>query len=412
MDTQYTQQDQSRLFILSCIALTVTAMTFAIRAGILGDLGAQYGLSGTELGIISSMAFFGFPVATTVGGILYNIMGPRVLLWIAFVGHAVGLILTIFSNDFWGLILSTFLIGFANGMVEAACNPLIAETHENNKTTMLNKFHVWFPGGLVLGSLVSTGMTKFSYGWELQVATMLIPTAIYGYLLFKSNFPKLNPLITSSKANIKAMFTPVYIFLLLCMGLTASTELATANWINEILSASGAHPMLTLALVTGIMAVGRYFAGPVVHSLNPVGVLIASAILSTLGLYLMSQLQGAPVYLAAVVFALGVTYFWPTMLGCVGEYSPKTGAIGMSFIGGAGMFAAGIWTPIIGRWMDEFKSEAALQNLTENEIALVSGQAVLSNMIFLPAILIFAFSGLYFLLYKRGRKTPMASEAN
>ncbi|MFC3120695.1 MFS transporter [Agaribacter flavus] len=411
MDTQYTQQDQSRLFILSCIALTVTAMTFAIRAGILGDLGTQYGLSGTELGLISSMAFLGFPIATMVGGILYNMFGPRMLLWIAFIGHAVGLILTIYSSGFWGLIISTFLIGFANGMVEAACNPLIAETHENNKTTMLNKFHVWFPGGIVIGALVSTGMTELSYGWELQIAVMLIPTAIYGYMLLKSNFPKLNPLIMSSSENIKNLFSPLYIFLVVCMTLTATTELATGQWINEILAASGAHPMLTLALVTGIMAVGRYFAGPIVHSLNPVGVLVASAVLSTLGLYLMSQLQGTPVYFAAVVFALGVTYFWPTMLGCVGEYTPKTGAIGMSLIGGAGMFAVSIWTPIIGRWMDEAKAQALTQNLSENEMALASGQAVLSSLLVLPAILIVAFAALYFYLHKRGQNHTAVSEA-
>ena len=173
-DTGVSEQVAKRIFNLSCIALIVTAMTFAIRAGILGELGEQYGLSGKELGWIASMAFLGFPLATTLGGVLYNAIGAKKLVWLAFIGHAIGLALTIVADGFWGLMISTFLVGFANGLVEAGCNPIIAQLYPNNKTTMLNKFHVWFPGGIVIGSLVSAGMTKIGLGWEAQVATMLI----------------------------------------------------------------------------------------------------------------------------------------------------------------------------------------------------------------------------------------------
>ena len=48
------------------------------------------------------------------------------------------------------------------------------------------------------------------------------------------------------------------------MTITATTELGTPGWISEILATSGATPMLMLMLVliTGIMPIGRYFAGP------------------------------------------------------------------------------------------------------------------------------------------------------
>lgn len=391
-------KDAIRIFRISCIALIVTAMTFAIRAGILGDLGQQYGLSGKELGWIASMAFLGFPLAMMFGGILYNAIGAKLIVWLAFIGHALGLILTIIADGFWGLMISTFLVGFANGLVEAGCNPIIAQLFPDNKTTMLNKFHVWFPGGIVIGSLVSAGMNQIGLGWEAQVATMLIPTAIYGVMMLGFEFPKFDQEVNSTSTNIKALFNPIYLFLIVCMTMTAVSEFGPGQWINQILSASGAHPMLILALITGIMALGRFYAGPLVHKLSPPGVLFFSAILASLGLFLMTQLQGSAVYFAAVVYALGITYFWPTMIGCTSEYTPKTGALGMSLMGGAGMFAMGIWNPIIGGWIDSATTKAEAAGLTGNELLLESGHAALNNLIVFPLVLIVTFGGFYWVM--------------
>lgn len=392
-----------KVFLLSCIALTVTAMTFAIRAGILGELGAQYGLSSEQLGWMNAMAFLGFPLATMFGGVLYNAFGAKKLISAAFICHLLGLVMTITADGFWGLLISTFLVGFANGAVEAGCNPLIAETHKDNKTTMLNKFHVWFPGGIVIGSLVSTGLSSMSYGWQVQVAAIILPTLVYGYMLFTTEFPELDSIDHSTLSNVKSLFSPIYLFLIICMTLTATTELGTQQWIQNILGASGATPMLILALITGIMAVGRYFAGPIVHKLNPAGVLVFSAIFSTLGIYLMSVVSGPMVYVAAVCFAFGVTYFWPTMLGCVSEYTPKTGAMGLSLIGGAGMFAVSIWNPVIGSWIDNATAKAQTLNLSETEVQIAAGQAVLENLLVFPIILVVAFVGFYVFL-SRGKK--------
>ncbi|HWL16727.1 MAG TPA: MFS transporter [Opitutus sp.] len=394
------KDNASKLFLASCLALIVTAMTFAIRAGILTELSQNFGLSDTQLGWVNAMAFLGFPVAMMVGGLLYNYLGARVLLCVALVGHVTGLVLTITAGGFWGLIISTFCIGFANGSVEAACNPLIADMYPKKQTTMLNRFHVWFPGGIVIGALVSQFMTSAGMGWQLQIATMLVPTAIYGFLLFTTSFPTSANIETSTGTNIKSLFSPLYLFMILCMTLTATTELGTQQWVGRILSETGAHPMMVLALGTGLMAVGRQFAGPIVHKLHTVGVLLCSAIVAAIGLFLLSKATGATVYVAVIVFALGVCYFWPCMIGFTSEYIPKTGALGMSLMGGAGMFAVSIWNPIIGNWIDSNRAKAA-QTLTEpSAIELAAGQATLANMVTFPLVLIVAFAVLFAL---RGR---------
>jgi MFS family permease len=392
--------NKSRLFTASCMALTVTSMTFAIRAGILEQLGTGFGLSDTQLGFVNSMAFLGFPLATIFGGLVYNTLGPRKLMIIAFISHLVGLGLTIFAGDFWTLLISTFFVGFANGSVEAACNPMIASMYVGDQTAKLNRFHVWFPGGIVIGSLVSKFMTDFSMGWQLQIAIMLIPTIAYGFLFMGQTFPANEGTRSNTAANAKSLLSPLFIFMVICMTLTATTELGTQQWVEKILGNTGASPMLILAMVTGLMAIGRFFAGPVIRRFNPAGVLWGSSIIAVLAIYLMSIATGGMVYLAAVLFAIGVMYFWPTMIGFVGEYLPKTGALGMSLIGGAGMFATSIWQPVIGGWLDNERSEALAAGMTSEAADLAAGQATLGNIVYFPIVLVVLF-GLLFLYRKK-----------
>lgn len=386
---------KNKLFTASCISLIVTAMTFAIRAGILTDLGVQFNLNDTQLGYVNSLAFFGFPVATVFGGLLYNVLGARKLMIIAFVSHILGLVMTIYAGGFTALLVSSFFIGFANGSVEAACNPLIADMYTDNRTAMLNKFHVWFPGGIVIGALTSKFMTDFGMGWELQIAVMLIPTAIYGYLFFNEEFPESEHIETDTSVNIQSLFNPLFLFIAACMTLTAISEFGPQQWIERILGNSGVNPMLILAMVTGIMALGRYFAGPIIHKLNPIGVLLMSAVLTTAAVYSMSIAEGSMIYFGAVLFAFGVCYFWPTMIGFVSEYLPKTGALGMSLVGGVGMLSSAIWQPVIGSWLDAEKAIALSSGVAEDAAELIAGKAALGNMAYFPLALILLFGILF-----------------
>ncbi|MCB9307465.1 MAG: MFS transporter [Lewinellaceae bacterium] len=402
----------SRLFNASCMALTVTSMTFAIRAGMLGPLGEEFNLSDTQLGWITGMAFFGFPVATTLGGFIVDQVGMKRLMWVAFGAHLLGLVMTILAGGFWSLFISTFLVGFANGMVEAVCNPLVASMYPKNKTAMLNKFHVWFPGGIVIGALLSSVMTSAGMGWQLQVATILIPTLAYGWMFWGQGFPRTERVDSgvSTAEMFKAVVSPLFLFMAVCMFFTANTELSTTQWIDKLLGHAGANALLILAMVNGIMAAGRYFGEPIIHRLNPSGVLLMSAVLSVLGVYMLRTTEGPALYAAAIIFALGVCYFWPTMLGFVNEYIPKSGALGMSLMGGVGMF--GNWafqTFFIGPKLDTEKARLASEGMVPERIELEAGQSVLSSINLLPIFLVLAFGLLWF--YIRGRKNETAAAA-
>jgi hypothetical protein len=169
---------------------------------------------------------------------------------------------------------------------------------------------------------------------------------------------------------------------------------------------SGAQPMVILALITGLMAVGRYFGGDIVHKFDQTGVLLGSAVLAAIGIFLFSTQTGSMVYVAAIFFALGICYFWPNMIGFVAEKIPASGALGMSIVGGMGMFSSSIFQPIIGGWIDSSTAEQAANGLTGTALDLAAGQQTLTYMIGFPGVLIILFTILYF--WQRNPKTATA----
>ncbi|PKQ43958.1 MFS transporter [Confluentibacter flavum] len=385
--------NKNRLFLASCLALITTAMTFAIRARLETVFGPEgVGLTLEQIGYAFTPAFFGFTLAMLFGGPLVDFLGIKKITWMAFVTHAIGIIWTIMADSMTSLFLATLFVGIGNGMVEAALNPMIASMYTNEKTKMLNRFHVWFPGGIVIGSLVGwLVMDVLGLSWQIMVATLFIPAIIYGVLFYGQKFPvteRVQMGISNSKM-FSSIGKPLFLFMVFCMFLTAASELGTTQRIESLLKQSVEVPLLVLAFINGIMALGRMFAGQVVHKLKPAGMLLYSAIFTFIGLWLLTVTSGGMVFLAAAVFAIGVTFFWPTMLGFVAEYLPETGALGLSIMGGAGMFSVSLVLPIMGNLMDNASPGEALRTMS-----------------ILPAILIIAFLGLN--VYMKRSKTLKA----
>ncbi len=428
--------NQKRLFIAGCLALLVTAITFAIRAKIEGVFTDDYGLSKEQVGRAFGPAFWGFAVAMFAGGYFIDIVKTKTVIWMAFGMHLIGIVLLLMAKDYTSLFISNVFIGLGNGSVEAACNPLVTTLFPNKKTKMLNRFHVWFPGGIVIGSLLaSVIMDEFNLPWQVLVSMLFIPLAIYGFLFFGQKIPETERVSTgvSYKEMMRNIGAPITItiaviimilvatvpsftinfdsatpfiiigaivllivlegrlvnkitllfpFVFFCMLLTASTELGTTQWINALLAKNGIGPMIILAVVTGIMAVGRFFAGGLIHRLNPTGVLIGSASFSLAGLWLLSIASG-PVMtvISAAVFAVGVCYFWPTMIGVASEYVPKSGALGMSILGGAGFVATSMVLPIMGKSIETAGPQITLRNLSVLPTILVVAFIILAIII-------------------------------
>lgn len=426
--------NRNQLFVASCLALLVTSLSFGIRAGLLNTWKHDFNLTQEDASIITSTAFWGFPLAVIIGGFLVDIIGMKKLLVLAFILHLAGILLTVFATGFMSLFISTLCIGMGNGTVEAACNPLVTSLYTDNKTTKLNHFHLWFPGGIVIGTLIvfffgqNIPDTQYLSNWKILVGLMLIPTILYGYLFAKLKFPVTERVAAgiSSGDMYKSLAKPLFIVMIILMFGTAITELFTGQWIEVLLKSVTDNAILILTISTGVMVVGRGFAEPVVHKFSPQGVLVMSAILSAIGLYMLGHFTGNSVFIGALVFGLGVCYFWPTMLGFVAENLPKTGAVGLNLMGGAGMFAVSIYMIIMGKFYDEklisklpagsdlaaYNSPTATTEMTNalNQAKTAAGPEIINATLVIPIILTAAFIGLYF--YMKGKTKPSIHAAH
>ena len=180
--------NKNALFYGSCFALITTGFTYSIRAGILPQLGEEFALNAEQLGFINLMWFLGFPISMVIGGLVYHSVGPKIIMNVAFLAHTLGIVLTIYAGGYVSLLISTLLIGLGTGCTEAACNPMIADMYSGvTMNKMLNRFHMWFPGGILLGSLISKFMTDFGMSWEAQMWIIMIPTITYAVLFFGKN---------------------------------------------------------------------------------------------------------------------------------------------------------------------------------------------------------------------------------
>jgi MFS family permease len=365
--------NKNRLFIASCLSLVVTAMIFALRGNVedlvLADPAVRGFFNPSDLradyGWLSTMAFFGFAASILVTSPMLDSLGMRNLLYLAFALHIVGVLGFIVAPSYTMMSLTMLLAGFGNGLVEAVINPLIATMYPEEKTHKLNVLHAWWPGGLIIGGLLGYLMKQANLSWQMQLGVILIPTVVYGVMIFGQQFP-----LTERKASgvsfgemLKTGLNPAFLLLIGCMMITASIELAPGQMVSSVLEkTAGMDGILILVYGSALMFVLRYFAGPIAHRISPIGMMWASVALAAGGLFLLaSATTPAMAYVAATVFYVGVCFMWPTMLGITSERFPQGGAFTMGLMGFAGQFALGLVIFNMGKVRDKVGDGASFK---------------------------------------------------
>lgn len=392
------------LFIASFMTLIAAGVGFGIRTKILDFWGAQYGFTKFDLGTITGGGLVGFGVVILLASLITDNIGYKPLLLLAFILHVLSALITFAATPvfismgkeatYWCLYIGMFMFAVANGLCEAVINPLVATLYPNKKTHYLNILHAGWPGGLIIGGIVAAVYVNVEKNipwlrWEYPMAVFLIPTLIYGFIVIKQKFP----LSEAKSAGVSfgemllTFASPLLIFLLLLQACVGYVELGTDSWISSItdgiVEGQGLYLFIWASL---IMFVLRFFAGPIVEKINPLGLLCMSACFGALGLYLIGSSQGVLwAWIAVTVYGLGKTFLWPTMLGVVGERFPKGGALTMGAMGGIGMLSAGLLGgPGIGYNQDYYATQK-LESLSPEAYARYSVEDA-SGFLFLPAI--------------------------
>jgi MFS family permease len=409
-----------RLLWAGFIAILAAGVGFAIRGGIFDNWAAAYGFTGAQLGAIGGAGFSGFCFGIIFGGLIVDKIGYGKLVALALVGHVLSAVVTFMASTpenaynflFWGM----FIFAYANGTLEAVANPLVATLFPKNRTHYLNILHASWPAGMVIGALIGWYLDdRMKLDWKIQLSLYLVPTVLYGLLFLGQKFPKSEAaekgasfsemfksvgmigslvacfllskffadifkgtgngdligyviggvLLLAAAAVSKFSFGSILLFVLfITHALVGAVELGTDGWIQNITgNLFTSEQGKALFIWTSCIMFGLRFCAHFIETklkLSPIGLLLVSAILACIGLNLASGMNTFGTALAALgIYALGKTFFWPTMLAVVGDRFPRSGAVAMSIMGGIGMLSAGlIGGPGLGYTKDRFAGEA------------------------------------------------------
>jgi MFS family permease len=385
-----TAPNAKRLLWAGFMAILAAGVGYSVRGGILGQWAEQFGFTMTDLGKITGGGLTGFGVVIILSSLIADKVGYGKLLFGAFILHVISAAVTLaapaafasggkeaaYNCLFWGM----FIFAVGNGLCEAVVNPLTATLFPNNKAHYLNVLHAGWPAGLVVGGLASAFMAAkpaaegvaavAAVPWTIQMSLFLVPVIFYGVMLFGQKFPKSE--VSSAGVSLGGMLasiaTPLMLVLIVTHALVGYVELGTDSWISKITGTILASPAagLKLFVYTSLLMFGlRFVAGPIVHKVSPLGLLLISSVLGFLGLHLLGSASTVVAcVIAATVYACGKTFLWPTMLAVVSERFPKGGAVAIGLIGGVGMLSAGLLGgPAIG-FKQDFHASANLKETT------------------------------------------------
>jgi MFS family permease len=424
----HTVEHDKRLFWGCFIALVSTSFGFIARVLTAPEWGAEFGLTETQVGEILGAGLWPFAISIVLFSLVIDKIGYKAAMWFGLLCHTLSTVIILFAQDYSMMYLGTFVLALGSGTVEAYANPVVATVFSREKTRWLNYLHAGWPGGLVFGGILAIALGDLY--WKYKIAIILIPTVIYAVMLAVQKFPihervaagvsyrdmlrevgALGALIAAAMVIMQigqvfqwsltlslvlialatgayAFYTrslgrPLFILMLLIMIPLATTELGVDSWITTLMGAEmtriGINAGWVLIYTSAIMMILRFFAGSIVHRISPLGLLAVSAAIAAVGLFALSTATGAMILIAATLYGVGKTFFWPTSLGVVAEQFPRGGALTLNVVGGVGMLAVGvIGAPFMGLLQDRNMDE----NLAVAAPALHSQVMVQRNSIF------------------------------
>jgi MFS family permease len=426
---ELSEREKSLLFWASFLALAAAGVGFVLRVLVSPGWGAEYSITGTEVGQVFGLSLWPIAVTMILFSLIVDRVGYRLSMFIACALQILSVILTVIAKDVGMLKWACFAGGLGHGVIEACINPLCAAMYTTTKSKMLNILHASWPAGIVVGGIAYLTLGDSFENWNQAFLLMILPILLYGAVFagikkypvdervmanvsnreMLKEFGGLGALLavtfivyeltnqilgltgdeTSWIAENLLIFSGIcgaflgsafgffigsrgkWLFFILCLIMIplAATELGTDAWIRglmePVLGAEGAGWAIVAS--ASIMMVLRFFAGIPLKYMSPPALLLASSIFSMFGLFMLSGATGTMVFLAFTLYAVGQTFYWPTMLGFVAERFPKGGAMTLNTVSAMGLLTIGIFgAPFLGAVKTSYDAETVAAYATEN----------------------------------------------
>lgn len=422
--------NKSAIFWIGVLALFSAALANAVRNGASEAIKTELfdptaaARSGELIGSALGNAFLGFAISLLIISPLLDRIGAKRIILFAAACFIVGPALILYAPSAGGFdaifgVLTAGMIatGFGWGAAEGSINALTTTLYPDDKTGKLNVLHAWWPGGMIVGGLLTVALFGAGFGWRTLIALVMIPGVALGIWASRHEFPQTESTaagVTFGEMMKEPFRHPGFWVFPAIMFLTASAELAPGAWVQVALTETvGMQGILLLVFVSAIMFVMRHFAGPLEHRFSDMGLLCMCTIPAAAGLYLLAT-ANSPItaILAATLWAIGVCFMWPTMLAAVARRYPRSGSWGIGIVNFAGALAIYLVLPEIGKIYDAAKLEkaggadafAALQpgSAAMHEVLAHAAEVSFKTISVIPVVLLFIFGAVW--LAERNRK--------
>ena len=379
--------NRKTLLIASFLTLVAAGMGFATR-GAAGPAWAAMGIDSGNFGMIMGYGFLGFGFVIFFGGIVVEFLGYKKLLLISVVLHFISAVMILAAPSMYAgwvenspaeatnnlislLKYSVLLFSICAGLYEAVINPLVGQLYPENQTHYLNILHAGWPGGIIIGGVLAACFQNETawiaeIDWHYAVSSYSIVLIGLTFIILKQQFP--DTVASKSNASFGVLFSCFlsipFLVLIVAHALIGYMELGVDSWQTRLMERLVDNSVTVLIYTSLLMFVLRFFAGPIVHRINPIGLLLISSVFAIIGLrWLGSEIESvAIIFAAATVYSLGKAFLWPTMLAIAGERYPQSGAIAMSTLGAAGMISVGF---VGGAMIGAQQSRAMSESLQE-----------------------------------------------
>ncbi|WP_419710529.1 MFS transporter [Pseudomonas sp. NFX224] len=382
--------------------------------------------SGAMIGEVLGVLFLGFAIANFVMSALVDSIGLRrthVLSVVLYLLGTLTLVSAAPGSDYayqllWG---GSLLQGLAWGSIEAALNPLVVTIYPTKKVPKLNLFHAAFALGMLIAAPACVMVETFALGWKLQLGLVFIPACVALVLISRVKYPPSERVAhgVSFADMFKHTLTRPAFYLFVCaMFLTAATELVPSSWIDLTLTKIvGIQGFWLVAFIYTVQIIVRLFTGFLNHHLGSSGILFLGCLFSFAGLALLSQAASPGTGLfAALLFGMGTSVLWPTMLAGTSERFPKGGSLAIGLTASAGMLSTYVFMPLFGKLFDQAKissagGEVAFATLKEGTVAhdqvmVAAAGSIFQTSALLPLVVVVFFAAAW--LYDHRRKVKQS----
>ena len=335
---------------LGCVALLLVGWSGLLVPSLIRSIEHDFSQSDAGIGVFFFVNAVAYVIGSMLGGLLTEWFGRRVVLPLAVVLIALGLV-GMATVPTWGLFLAVGIpFGLGSGAIDGGTNGLILDLYPTSRGRALNLLHLFFSLGALASPLVVGRLVEAGVAWQsvvLGTALGAVPVAV---LLAVADLPSGHHDRSRGADATRIGFALPLIALAVAIACYVASEVGVSNWLVRFLeTASLGLATSALALFWGCLALGRLVSARLGDRFDHARFAATSSLIAAIALLaavLVPSMPASIVLFGVVGFAFGPIY--PLIMAVAGDLFPERSAAVSGFLAGCAVIGAILYPPVMG----------------------------------------------------------------